>query len=324
MKTAFVGMDLGGSNLYSIAFDENLQSVLEDKISTNANEGYASVMQRISAQIEKIQKKLITDEYTIGGIGFGVPGVVDSKEGYVSVAPNLNWEDVRPIADLSIDSELKEKCFLINDVNAGLLGEIQTTQKTDGIAVAYFCGTGIGGAIAINGKIHSGSDGSAGEVGHMVVKKGGRMCGCGREGCLEAYIGKYALNRKILKQFDKGKKTKLSDIIDYNLKKLPVKSSSLKKAYEKGDSFTVELMEKYYCSYLAAGISQSSNLLAPDMVILGGGIMESLGAQLIPFIDAAVREGCMGRPPELVLSQTGDLAGPAGAAAFAIQQTGVN
>lgn len=313
-------MDLGGSNLYTVAFDENWQQVAEDKINTEAREGYAHVASRISDQISSLKQKLTAEDCEIAGIGLGVPGVVNSKEGYVSVAPNLNWEDVRPVNDLNIDPDLKEKTFLINDVNAGLLGELQSAGRDANVAVAYFCGTGIGGAVAINGKIHPGSDGSAGEVGHMVVRKGGKNCGCGREGCLEAYIGKYALNKKIEKQFEKSKKTKLSDYIDYNLKKTPVKSSSLRKAYEKGDSFTVDLMERYYCSYLAAGISQTCNLLAPDLVILGGGIMEALGSYLLPYIESGVAQACMGRPPELVLSAAADMAGPLGAAVFAKEQ----
>ncbi len=311
---AYLGMDLGGSNLYSVAFDHELNPIFHSKIDTEARDGYLHVIDRVAVQIQELKKRLEEDGFELAGIGLGVPGLVQSEQGSVLVAPNLGWSQCKPVRDMDLPQELKDRTVLLNDVNAGLLGELHGMNEDPQCAVAYFCGTGIGGAIALNGKLVEGKDGAAGEVGHMVVRSGGRKCGCGRSGCLEAYIGKWALNAQILKALDNKKKTRLKSIIDYNLKKQPVKSSSLKKAYEKGDSFTTELLEEHYAHYLAIGLSQTANCLAPDCIVLGGGIMEAMGEYLLPVIRNNLESLCMGPPPQLQLAELGDLAGPLGAA----------
>lgn len=313
-KKAYLGMDLGGSNLYSVAFDADWRPIFHSKIDTEAKDGYLHVIDRVSAQIESLKKWLDEEGYDLAGIGLGVPGLVQSDTGTVFVAPNLGWTHCKPIRDMDLPQEWKDKTVLLNDVNAGLLGELHLMEQQPDCVVAYFCGTGIGGAVSLRGELIEGKDGAAGEVGHMIVRHGGRKCGCGRSGCLEAYIGKWALNHQILKALDGKRKTRLKSTISYNLKKQPVKSSSLKKAYEKGDSFTVALMEEYYCQHLAAGLSQTVNLLAPDCIILGGGIMEAMGAELIPVITQHLSAMCIGPTPNLRLAELGDLAGPMGAA----------
>lgn len=312
-KKAYLGMDLGGSNLYSVAFDHEWKPIFHSKIDTEAREGYLHVIDRVAAQIQALKGRLEEEDYELTGIGLGVPGLVQSDTGTVFVAPNLGWNHCKPIRDMDLPQELKDLTVLINDVNAGLLGELHQMEEVQ-CAVAYFCGTGIGGALAMNGRLIEGRDGAAGEVGHMVVRSGGRKCGCGRSGCLEAYIGKWALNALIQKELDGKKKTRLKSTINYNLKKQPVKSSSLKKAYEKGDSFTTELMEQHYSYYLALGISQTANCLAPDCIILGGGIMEAMGRYLLPVIKEHLEGLCIGPVPRLQLAELGDLAGPMGAA----------
>ncbi|MEQ9362909.1 MAG: ROK family protein, partial [Leptospirales bacterium] len=163
----------------------------------------------------------------------------------------------------------------------------------------------------------TGARGGAGEVGHMVVRLGGRKMEHGVRGSLEAYIGKWALNRRVLERIESGKKTMLRDIIKYNLNKVPIKSSSLKKAYDAGDRFCVDLMQEHYSKYLGVGIAQSANLLDPEVVILGGGIMEAMGAKLLPVISKYLKRHTIGFPPELKLAELGDLAGPTGAAHLA-------
>ncbi len=318
-RTACLGIDLGGSNSYAVAFDENLVPIAEDKIDTEAREGYSHVISRLAEQIARMQK-LVTDAgFRLVGLGLGVPGVVSPDSGLVRTAPNLGWENVRPLRDLGLATRIDLHSVLVNDVNAGLIGELTRLRDVPKMAVAYFCGTGIGGAVAIDGRLWIGMEGGAGEVGHMIVRAGGRQCGCGRKGCLEAYIGKWSLNRRIQRHMDAGRKTILKDIVDYSLKKMPVKSSSLKKAYEKDDRFVTSLMNDHYARFLAAGISQTINLLQPDLIVLGGGIMEALGVRLLPHIINRISRYSIVAPSLLRLAELGDLAGPAGAAKVALQ-----
>ncbi len=205
----------------------------------------------------------------------------------------------------------------MNDVNAGFYGELHFFDPKPNSAVAYFCGTGIGGGVYINGKLILGSKGSAGEVGHMVIRKKGKKCQCGKRGCLEAYIGKWALNAKIQRYFIKNKPTLLRNLIDYDLSKTPIKSATLKKAYKKRDRFTRKLLEKYYSYHLGVAISQAANLLNPEIVILGGGIMESLGEYILPNIYKYMEKHTIVEPPTLKLSRLGDYAGVLGVALYA-------
>lgn len=313
-KAAYLGIDLGGSNINCCAFDVNGQILAERKVDTEAQGGYEHVIARISGQLERIRRQLDEGGYLLSAVGLCVPGVVLAGEGRVKIAPNLGWQNVHPLRDLRAGGL---PVILANDVNAGLVGELSRYETRPETALAYFCGTGIGGAVVIGGRLITGAHGGAGEVGHMVVRLGGRKMERGVRGSLEAYIGKWALNHRIIERIKSGKKTMLRDIIKYNLNKTPVKSSSLKKAYEAGDRFCVDLMEEHYCKYLGVGIAQSANLLDPELVILGGGIMEAMGASLVPVIQKYLKRHTIGYPPELRLARLGDLAGPVGAAHLA-------
>lgn len=329
---AWLGIDLGGSNIYSVAFDAADEVLLEDKIDTEARSGYDHVIRRIADQIQRMRGELMERGRALAAVGLCVPGVVQATRppnfaevtafpgGRVEIAPNLNWRNVYPLRDLEPLLGDTPPCMVLsNDVNAGLVGELSRYAESErpASALAYFCGTGIGGAVVLNGQLITGARGGAGEVGHMVVRLGGRKMEHGVRGSLEAYIGKWALNRRIAERFKSGKKTMLRDIIKYNLNKTPVKSSSLKKAYEAGDKFCVALLEEHYCRYLGAGIGQAANLLDPEVVILGGGIMEALGEKLLPVVRKSLKRHTIGSPPDLQLALLGDLAGPVGAAYLA-------
>ncbi len=317
---ACIGMDLGGSNLFSVAYDMDTgQPILESKIETEARGGYAHVTARIAAQMNELEQQLQQAGYSTVAIGLGVPGAVDVDQGLIHIAPNLDWQNAHIVADLPVAEETRAKIRLINDVNAGLLGELGQLNPLPSLAVAYFCGTGIGGAIALNGRLLTGRGGSAGEVGHMIIRKGGKRCQCGRRGCLEAYIGKWALNTRIQRAFIKNKPTLLKRLVNYDLTRTPIKSATLKKAYAKRDRFTRRLLERHYASYLAAGISQTVNLLSPDIIILGGGIMEALGDTLLPFIYERLQKHCLASVPALHLATLGDYAGTRGAALYAAE-----
>ncbi len=316
-KQVSIGIDLGGSNINAIAFDADYAHVFEDKIDTEARDGYKHVIARLQDQLERIEKAVREAGYSVEAVGLGVPGLVSAGSDLVKIAPNLQWENVRPFVDMKLTARKDLRIRLVNDVNAGLMGELTRIKSNPKIVAAYFCGTGIGGAVAIDGKLITGHDGGAGEVGHMMVLHGGRRCSCGRDGCLEAYIGKWALNRKIQQRMKSSKRTELQNLIKYNLKKMPVKSSTLKKAYEAGDKFTLYLMNEYYSKFLAAGISQTVNLLSPDLIVLGGGIMESLGQKLLPHILKYLAAYCINTPPALRLAELGDAAGPLGSAYMA-------
>lgn len=317
MQSGHLGIDLGGSNIFSVVFDDSYHPVTQSKIDTEAKEGYNHVIGRLRGQIDALIASCESKGIRIETIGLGVPGVVSKDTDLVRVAPNLNWENRHPLQDLGLLVQRDIRSVLVNDVNAGLMGELARMQHKPSIAIAFFCGTGIGGAIAINGELVLGRDGGAGEVGHIIVRDGGRKTDSGLRGSLESYIGKWALNKRVDRYIGMKKKTVLRDLIDYNLRKTPIKSSSLKKAYEKGDGFAQALMNEYYCKFLAVGISQAVNMLNPDLVILGGGIMEAMGVKLLPHVQSKLAMRCINPLPQIRLAELGDMAGPMGAAYLA-------
>ena len=318
-KPAYLGIDLGGSKSFAIAFDDKLEIIVQDKIATEAAGGYDHVIARLKDQIARLEKDLQDKDYALKGIGIGMPGII-APDGFLKIAPNLNWQNVRPLESLALDPNIKTT--LLNDVNAGLMGELTRLSPPPLCTVAFFCGTGIGGAVAYDGKLLLGGEGGAGEVGHFKIRKGGRRCGCGCRGCLEAHIGKWGLNSKILARIKSKKGTMLNKIINYDLRETPVKSSSLKKAYKRGDRFTLALMNNYYARNLAMGISQAVNFLNPNLVILGGGIMESLGEELLTYVENYLPRYCINSLPQLKISELGDLAGPIGAASQVMPSAG--
>ncbi len=310
---SYLGVDVGGSNIFAVLFDQADRPLHEKKIDTEAKGGYEHVLFRIRELIHEMEVIAHNEKYILSGIGLGVPGVISASGDEIEKAPNLGWNHVSLLKDLGLDNRKDLGAVLINDVNAGLLGELARFVRPPSVAIAYFCGTGIGGAIALDGKLLTGFSGGAGEVGHMVVEIEGRRCGCGKRGCLEAYIGKSALG-ELVETAIAQKRTALKDIIQYDLRKKPIKSASLKAAYQAGDEFTVDLMEEYYCRYLAIGISQSVHLLNPEMVILGGGVMEAMGRKLLPHVFRHLTSRIILTPPQLILAESGDYAGPLGSA----------
>ncbi|MCB1172700.1 MAG: ROK family protein [Leptospiraceae bacterium] len=317
--TAWLGIDLGGSNIQAYAFDDHYQSLGRHKVATMAREGYAAVLQRIADSILHFQTSLQEQGYHIAAIGLCVPGVIESGSERVRIAPNLGWEDVNPIQDLRQDLALDPglPIVLINDVNAGLLGELAVREEQPHSAVACFCGTGVGGAVYMHGQLVQGFRGSAGEIGHVVVRAGGKGQDKGVRGSLEAYIGKWALNAKIKRALKKKTRTALRELINYDLDTVPIKSSSLKKAWHANDAFTHKLMSEYYSRYLGIALAQVNNLIEPELIILGGGIIEALGEELLPHIEKTMARHCIAEAASIQLAALGDLAGARGAAQYA-------
>ena len=308
--SATIGIDLGGSNSFAVLYDADFERRAELKIDTKAREGAASVVERVAAQVRELESRV--PDLTVTSVGLGVPGVVTGE--LVRMAPNLVWLNFRPLDILR--QGIQAPAVLLNDVNAGLLGELSRFKPGPHSVVAFFCGTGVGGAIYAGGQLLEGWQGGAGEVGHLTIVPRGKRCACGRRGCLEAYIGKWALNRRIRKRLRSGKKTSLRKTIDYNLVKNPVKSATLAKGLAARDRFTRALLLNY-CDHLAHAIGLSVNLLNPEVVLLGGGIMEAMGSDLLVSVEKKLRKYIVNTRPLLELSRLGDYAGPLGAALYA-------
>lgn len=302
MKT-ILGLDIGGTKILGVLYDLDGKELAREKKKTKANEGLEVVMSQIYKVIDALKS---FEDAQILAIGAGVPGIVDDN-GTVAFSPNI------PFRDFTLGKKLSERyevpVYVGNDVNVAMYGEYKhLDSRASKHVLGIFIGTGVGGAIIIDGKLYTGQ-GSAGEFGHMVVSADGAYCGCGAQGCLEAYASKTAIQKYILKQLTKGRKSMFSDLLEEDGAVL--KSSSIRKAYDAHDELAKEVVDRL-ARYMGIAVGSLVNLYHPEMIIIGGGITEALGDLLLEKIISESRQHAMPGLMETVNFTVSELADEAG------------
>jgi len=312
-----VGVDLGGTKTLAAVVGPTGEVLCRVKTKTPVQDGPSGVLGAVATCVEDAIAKSKINRSLIGGVGIGVPGPLDPETGVVKVAPNLGWENIP--AKTLLEKHLKLPVFAENDVNAGTVGEHRLGA---GIGVkdliGIFVGTGIGGGLIFGGRLYHGFGKVAGEIGHMIIQVNGPRCGCGNRGCFEAVASRTAIVRDLTKAVDKGRKTMLTKMVeDKDLQK--VGSSALAEAYKAGDKLTVKTLRKAmrYCGIAVASLL---NLLNPEMVVLGGGVVEALGAEYINRVKKIAKKRTFEvtfKGVRIVQAQLGDDAVLLGAACLA-------
>ncbi|MCX5681731.1 MAG: ROK family protein [Candidatus Omnitrophica bacterium] len=281
----YIGVDVGGTKISGALINLKGKILIRAKIPSPKKAQAKGVTNAIACVIAEILKKTRSKKITVLGIGIGVPGIVDVTRRKIINTPNIRLSGVL-LASI-IQKKFKIKVLLENDVNLGTLGE-----KTFGSAkharnvVGLFPGTGIGGGIIINNELVSGSHGAAGELGHMIMDLRGPFCGCGNRGCLEALASRWAIERDIHKAIKNHKKTIIKKLIKNNL--AVIKSGILKEALKKKDSLTKKIMSEK-SKILGQACINLRRIFDPEMIILGGGLIEACGDFMLPIIRKTVR-----------------------------------
>jgi glucokinase len=183
--------------------------------------------------------------------------------------------------------------------------------------IGIFIGTGIGGGIIINRKLYSGLTNTAGEIGHMVIDIDGPKCGCGNYGCFEALASRKAIFTKIYSAIKDGQKTILTELLDGKLEDM--RSGDLRRAIKRGDEFVLKVVEQA-ARYTGIAVANLINILNPEVVALGGGVIEALENEMMPVIlDVAGKHAFPGSmvKTKIISCRLGDSAGIIGAAALA-------
>lgn len=316
-----VGVDLGGTKILAGVFDDSLECLATSKYSTKSDRGRDAVIDRIASCIQFAVDEADLSIKQVRGVGIGAPGGVDYESGTVIFAPNLvGWKDV-PLKK-ELEKRLGVPVFVQNDANVAMLGvyvaELKSKPRD---VVGLFLGTGIGGGLIINGELHSGFAHTAGEIGHMVIDINGPKCGCGNRGCFEALCSRTAIVQRIVDGIKEGEKSSLSELPPEDLAGL--RSNDLRKAMRRGDKFVTKVVERA-AEYIGIGISNLVNILSPDTVVLGGGMIEALSDEILPIIVKSAKEhafpGAM-KDVEIVASKLGDNAGITGSAVLARRGT---
>jgi glucokinase len=315
-----VGVDFGGTKILAGVFDASLNCLGKTKVSTKAERGKDEVIDRIARCVQDAVDECDLSMKQIRGVGIGAPGAVNPESGEVIFAPNLKWEDV-PLKK-ELEKKLGVPVFLENDANICTLGVYETELKSKPRnVIGIFIGTGIGGGFIIEGKLYSGFNRTAGEIGHMVIEVGGPKCGCGNRGCFEALASRTAIFRQIQAAVKDGQKTILTEMLGDDLKDL--RSGDLRKAIRKGDKFTEKIVEDA-AEYTGIAVANLINILNPEVVVLGGGVIDALEDEMMAVIIETAKENAMSgtaKGIEIIASKAGDDAGILGGAVLARKET---
>jgi len=311
--TYSVGVDLGGTKILAGVFDSNYECLARIKTSTKPDRGPEGVIERITRCVRDVVDESDLSMNQIRGVGIGAPGAVDIEEGRVIFAPNLSWKDV-PLKKL-LEKELNLPVFLENDCKLNTLGVFDAELKSKPRhMIGLFLGTGIGAGIVIDGKLYRGFNGAAGEVGHMVIDINGPECGCGNRGCFEALASRRAIFRTIQSAVKQGQDTVLIDMLGKEL--TDMRSGDIRKALRRGDKFVAKVIDQA-AEYTGIAVGNLINLFNPQVIVIGGGVIEQLEHEMLPIIEKVAKAHALSgtaKGIEIMATRLGDDAGITGGA----------
>lgn len=269
-KTA-IGIDIGGTKI-SIAVGDNHGRILAYKVmpTLKGSQTQESVKQLVAETRRMIQSLSGASKKKLLGIGVCLPGAVDSQRGIVPHSPNLpGWKGLKLAGILSREFRLPVR--MVNDANAAAVGEM-LFGAARGIKnfVYVTVSTGVGGGIVIDGRLLEGARFVAGEIGHMTIVADGDLCSCGRRGCFEAYASGGSIERYTTAAM---KKKKIPGLARF-LKNGRVSARAIKGAAHAGNPFAVKAFQRAG-HYLGIGLGSLLNVLNPEKIVLGGGVLEA-------------------------------------------------
>ncbi len=315
----FGGVDIGGTKILAMVVDENGSVVSTEKKKTKGETGFKSVAERSALTLLEAAEKEGLELSDLAAVGVGVPMPV-LPDGTTPNASNLPGWKGAPLVK-TMETLTGRPCFAENDCNAGTYGEyVFGAGKDAKTLVGLFVGTGLGGGVVLHDHLLVGENHLAAELGHVIVQEGGRVCGCGHKGCLESYASKTGMARRIAWEIlIEGRKSILSQSAPDG-KFAGLKAGALQEAYRKNDAVAVEALDEM-AHYLGVGVGMYITIFGPDVVVIGGGVFEALGKELLPKVKESARRRVFPeqsfRDTKIVLSQLGDNAVGLGAVAYA-------
>lgn len=312
----WVGFDLGGTKMLAKVYDANFQELGQERKRTKEHGGTEAGQERILKTIRKAVENAGIDRSQLGGIGVGFPGPVDMESGKLLEAVNLGWEDM-PLRE-TLEKEFGCPAFIANDVDVGVYGEYRFgAAKAARCVVGVFPGTGIGGGCVYKGKILRGKYCSVMEIGHIQINPHGKLCGCGRYGCLETEASRLAIAAEVAKAAYRGEAPHVRQAIGSDLNE--IRSAVLAQAIKEGDA-VVEQIIRRAAEKIGTAVGNLVTIMCPDVIVLGGGLVEALPELFLEPVTTVARNTCM--PPlanmfNVVAAKLGDDASVLGAAAWA-------
>jgi glucokinase len=308
---SYGGIDLGGTKIQAVIVDEENTVLGSARRPTPTSGGPEDVVREMAVALRDAAKAAELESATLAGIGVGSPGTIE--DGKVSSARNLpGWEGTFALAD-ALSEELGAEVRVGNDVQVATDAEFKLgAGRLYDSLLGVFWGTGVGGGLILDGKPWTGR-GGAGEIGHMVVKIEGARCTCGRQGCMEAYAGRAAMEEHARKLHEKGRHTDLFKLMKER-ERTRLTSGIWARALEHEDELAIEIIDRAVWA-LGAGVASAVNLLDVEAVIIGGGLGVRLGHPYAKRIAKAMQPHLFAdeRPPHVHVAALGDLGGAIGA-----------
>jgi glucokinase len=264
-----IGIDIGGTKIVAGLTDNSGKVLAKKRILVGHDKRYRIVRDAIIDLVRNVLSESNVHAEALDRIGVASAGQVDIGFRKIIFSPNLGWHNV-PLRD-DIEDALKIHTFVDNDVNAATYGEWRfgAARGADNV-LGVFIGTGIGGGIIINGKIYRGFSNSGAEIGHIILNPFGYPCNCGNTGCFEAYCGGAYIVERVRKHIESGYRGKIWELIDSNLDALNAGH------IEYGATLGDEICEGVWAEvleYLGAGLASMANLLNPEIIVMGGGVV---------------------------------------------------
>ncbi|MFC1860094.1 ROK family protein [Chloroflexota bacterium] len=314
-----LAIDLGGTKILAALISSQGKVMARKYLPALADRGQEAVVNRIFSAIDHLLSQGNIDSSHLDSISIAAAGAIDPGKGLVVFSPHLpGWYDV-PLRDI-VKKKYGVNTLLINDANAAALGEhhFGAGRGVDNLALLTV-GTGIGGGIIINGRLYSGANGSAGEIGHMTIDVNGPRCECGNNGCLEMLASGTAIAREAVKRIRQGEGSSLIEMVEGKIENITAEKVSM--AAKDGDVLASEIIMTA-ATYLGVGIANLVNIFNPEMIIIGGGVAK-MGDLLLNPARRVIKERAFQLPAQtvqIVTAQLGNDAGLVGAAVFAFQQ----
>jgi glucokinase len=311
----WIGFDLGGTKMMAVVFDSQMRPVGRKRRKTKGYEGAKTGKERIISTIRDALEEANLAQAPLAGIGIGCPGSVDLEKGIILDSANLGWKNVRLQQEL--EEEFTCPVAVLNDVDAGVYGEYREgAAKGARCVVGVFPGTGIGGGCVYQGEIFRGKSISCFEIGHFQINPTGLPCGCGRTGCLETEASRLAVASAAAMAAFRGEAPHLLAAAGTDLAQ--IRSGQLAEAIKAGDK-VIEQIVRRSANLVGQAVGNIVNLLAPDVVVLGGGLVEAMPDLYVDEVESASRKRAAApyaKTFKVVAAKLGDDAAAVGAAAW--------
>lgn len=315
-----VGIDLGGTNMQIGVVGPGFKLIGREKQKTRAKQGPRAVIERIAESVQIACQQAGIPVSKLGSVGIGAPGAIDPKTGVVIQAPNLRWNKV-PLTKM-LQSHLKVPVHVTNDVRAAAIGEHAIgAGKGCSDLLCVWIGTGVGGGLILNNQLYTGHFNAAGEIGHMTILPGSPPGST----TLEQNCSRTAIVERLIRLIKSGHPSMIPDMLEGEpLDGDSIKAKIVSDAYAKGDPLT-RLVVDDAAKFIGTAVASLSSALSFQRVVLGGGLTEAMGDNLVRPVKAAFVNAVyphINRKCEIVKTKLEADAGVFGAAIFAAGRTG--